>query len=70
MQNHFSKQSNCNSSALTSQTGAQHLDRASIVTGQTGAQQSPEKARNHLETFLKHSVRRNMLKLLPLVDNA
>jgi hypothetical protein len=51
MQNHFSKQSSCNSSALTSQTGAQHLDRASIVIGQTGAQQSREKARNHLETF-------------------
>jgi hypothetical protein len=47
------KQSSCFSFALTGQTGqhptgqigAQHMNRTSTLTGQTGAQQSPEMAR-------------------------
>jgi hypothetical protein len=35
----------------TGQTGAQHVHRTSTLTGQTGAHQSPEMARNHLKTF-------------------
>jgi hypothetical protein len=35
----------------TGQTGAQHVHRTSTHTCQTGAQQSPEMARNHLKTF-------------------
>jgi hypothetical protein len=35
----------------TGQTGAQHMNRASTLTGQTGVQQSPEMAQNHLKTF-------------------
>jgi hypothetical protein len=60
----------------TSQTGAQHVNRTSTrlvrlvtSTGQTGAQQSPEMAQNHLKTLYMHSVAQNMLKLL-LIDNA
>jgi hypothetical protein len=39
-------------------------------TGQTGAHQSPEMARNHLKTFWMHPASHFKLKLLPLVDNA
>jgi hypothetical protein len=54
----------------TGQTGAQHVHRTSNLTGQTGAQQSQEMAQNQLKTIQMHSVAQNMLKLLPLVDNA
>jgi hypothetical protein len=54
----------------TGQTGAQHMNRTSPLTGQTGDTQSPEMAQNHLKTFQMHSVAQNKLKLLPLVDNA
>jgi hypothetical protein len=58
MQTTWRKQSSCISSALTGQTSVQHVNRTSTLTsrpvtstGQTGAQQSPEMARNHLKTF-------------------
>jgi hypothetical protein len=46
------------------------VHRTSNLTGQTGAQQSQEMAQNQLKTIQMHSVAQNMLKLLPLVDNA
>jgi hypothetical protein len=52
--NQLKKQSSCISSALTGQTGqtgVQHVNRAITLTGETGAQQSPEMAQNHLKTF-------------------
>jgi hypothetical protein len=54
----------------TGQTGVQHVNRTSTLTGQTGAQQSPEMARNHLKTFQMNPIAQNKLKLLPLIDNA
>jgi hypothetical protein len=54
----------------TGQTDVQHVNRACPPIGQTGYTQSPKMARNHLKTFQMHSVDQNMLKLLPLVDNA
>jgi hypothetical protein len=44
--------------------------RPVTTTGQTGDTQSPEMARNHLNTFQMHSVAQNKLKLTPFVDNA
>jgi hypothetical protein len=44
--------------------------RPVLLTGQTGAHQSLEMARNHLKTFLMHPVSHFKLKLLPLVGNA
>jgi hypothetical protein len=39
-------------------------------TDETDDTQSPEMARNDMKTFYMHLVSQNMLKLLPLVDNA
>jgi hypothetical protein len=71
------RQDNCNNSALTGQTvtvtgqtDAQHVHRTSTLTGQTGAHQSPEMARNHLKTFEMHPASHFKLKLPPLVGNA
>jgi hypothetical protein len=53
---HHLKHGSCNNSALTSQTGHHHRSDWCPTyeqgqTGQTGAHQSPEMARNHLKTF-------------------
>jgi hypothetical protein len=44
--------------------------RPVMTTGQTGAQQSPEMARNHLKTFLMRPACHFKLKFLPLDGNA
>jgi hypothetical protein len=73
MQTTWRKQSSYISSTLTGQTsttgqtGAQHVNRTSPLTGQTGDTQSPEMARNHMKTFQMHSMGQNKLKLLPLL---
>jgi hypothetical protein len=46
------------------------LVRPVTSIGQTGDTQSPKMARNHLKTFQMHSEAQNMLKHLPLIDNA